>query len=302
MTPRRRKVVRILLSLFGLAAAVLGTFVLNGLVLAAGERPVPVQGKGSAAPAPKAGDTIRILAYNIAKAFVHQGGIDFTSEDVAKARLVRLAATVSAAAPDLVFLSEALWDCGPCPIDQVAAIADAAGLPHRMLGENYNVGWPGYRIAGGNAILSRFPLRPVANFDLTGRKPFYETTNNRRALFAALDLADGREILLGAMHVDSFSRANNAVQWRQIIDWIGERPTILAGDFNARPDAPGVLALKASGRYAGAFDGPGTALFRKPPERIDFVLAPASFEHLSTEVLASDASDHLPVLGVFRVR
>lgn len=302
MNPPRRKLRRILVLLIALAATVLGSFVLNGLVLAAGRTPVLKRGSGTESPPPAVGSTVRVLAYNIAKAFVHKGGIDFTTEDEARARVARLAAVVADARPDLVFLSEALWDCGPCAVDQVAAIADAAALPHRMLGENYNVGLPGYRIAGGNAILSRFPLRPIANFDLAGRKPFYVTTNNRRALFAAVDLADGKEILLGAMHVDSFSRANNALQWRQILDWIGERPTILAGDFNARPDAPGVVALKDSGRYVGAFDGPGTGMFRTPPERIDYVLAPATFEHLSTEVLATDASDHRPVLSVFRVR
>jgi endonuclease/exonuclease/phosphatase family metal-dependent hydrolase len=303
MTAPRSRIRRCLLSLQILALFASGLFVFNGLVLAAQEDPILlIEGAAEPPPPPAAGTELRAVAYNIAKAFAHQGGFDFAERAAVEARLGRMAEVLAPLKPELVFLSEALWRCGPCPVDQPAFLAAKLGLPYRLLGENYNVGVPGFRIAGGNAILSRYPLRGVANFDLLGRKPFYVTTNNRRALFGALALADGSEVLLGAMHVDSHSRPNNAAQWKQIHEWIGARPTILAGDFNARPHEPGVVLLRESGRYVGAFDGPGTTLFRTPRERIDFVLAPASFEHVETRVLETDASDHLPVLGVFRVR
>jgi endonuclease/exonuclease/phosphatase (EEP) superfamily protein YafD len=60
--------------------------------------------------------------------------------------------------------------------------------------------------------------------------------------------------------------------------------------------------LKASRRFAGAFDGPPTYPTDSPAERIDYVLAPAGWEHVETRVLDSTASDHRPVVAKFRVR
>ena len=61
--------------------------------------------------------------------------------------------------PDFVFLSEAVRECTPCPVNQLELLAELCGMHAWAFGENYCFGLPLYRIVGGNAILSRFPLR-----------------------------------------------------------------------------------------------------------------------------------------------
>ena len=145
-------------------------FALNGLVLADRETPrmrhfaeVPV------APTRSAPGEVTFVSYNIAKSWAHKGGLSFESREFVEAKLSRMAELISAEHPDAVFLSEALTEVTPCDVDQVAFLARECGLPYVATGENYNMGVPFYRVVGGNAILSRTPLTPVANFDLAGR-------------------------------------------------------------------------------------------------------------------------------------
>ena len=297
MTRRRKRVIAILGALVLLPPAL---FAFNGLVLAAGTTP-RVRDVAGVVPqgSPKAGE-VTAVSYNIAKAFVHRGGLKFDSRDRVEARLRKMAATVRAENPDLVFLSEAITQCGPCNIDQVELLAREVGLPHAATGENYNVGVPFYRVAGGNAILSRVPLTPVANFDLAGRRPFWVTKNNRRALAASAEFG-GRPVLLVALHNDSFDIRNNESQVRQILDWLGDRPAMLAGDFNAKPNQPPMKLLRESGRFAGEWGGAPTFFEGERKERIDYILAPAGWELVESKVIADDTSDHRPLVSRFRV-
>src|SRR5262249_35724492 len=162
---------------------------------------------------------------------------------------------------------EVVFECAPCPVNQVVELAEQTGMHAWAFGENYNVGLPFYRVAGGNAILARRPLEPVANLSLAGRRPFYATSNNRRAMFAAARLRAQR-VLLASLHNDSFSISNNLRQTRQLLDFVGDRPAILAGDFNSRPSERPIEAVRASGRFSGAFEGPNTFPARGPHKRI----------------------------------
>jgi endonuclease/exonuclease/phosphatase family metal-dependent hydrolase len=244
---------------------------------------------------------VTVVAYNIAKGFAHRGGLRFDSRAAVEERVRRMAAIVKAERPDLVFLSEALTELAPCPVDQVELFARECGLPHAATGENYNLGLPGVRVVGGNAILSRVPLTPVANIDLAGRRPFWVTKNNRRALFVSAEVG-GREVLLGALHNDSFDMRNNAAQMRQLLEFIGERPCVLAGDFNNRPGEESIRLVRDSGRFSGSFDGPPTFFEGRRAERLDYVFAPAAWVLLDHRVVADDTSDHRPVVCRFRVR
>ncbi len=296
---RRR---RIIVSVLVLLVAPPLLFVVNGLVLAAGTTPTAGVTTAVAAPPPAVGTTVTVLAYNVAKGFVHRGGVRFASRAEARRRLDDLADVVRRERPDIVFLSEAVKECTPCATDQVIGIAEAAGLRHWVFGENYNFGVPFLRIVGGNAILSRYPIEPVDNQDLAGRRPFWVTTNNRRFLRARLSLPSG-PVLLGAMHTDSFSRTNNARQAAQIVAWLGGAPAIVAGDFNADPPSPSMAAFRETHAFSGDFDGRAfTFPADDPKERIDFVLAPGSWEHLETRVVATTVSDHRPVVARFTVR
>lgn len=274
-------------------------FVLNGTLLASGETPVVGTLADVEPAAPHGADgEVRIVAYNIAKGFAHHGGLKFASKADVESRLKKMAAVIRAERPDFVFLSEAMTECGPADVNQVEFLARACGLPHFAFGENYNFGLPFYRVVGGNAILSREPLAAVANLSLAGRQPFYVTSNNRRALFASVE-RNGQSVLLASLHNDSFNIANNGAQVRQLLEYIGDRPCVLAGDFNAKPNEEPIRLLKGSKQFNGLYDGPPT--FPEKKIRIDYIFAPMAWKHLETKVIPNDASDHYPVVGRFAV-
>lgn len=298
--PKRRRWWRIpLLVVLLIVVLPLLLFTLNGTVLANGERAVV----GTHADVtPTAGDeTVTVVSYNVAKGFAHKKGLEFDTVENVNSRLARMAAAVKAENPDLVFLSEVMTEATPCPVNQLEVLARGIDLPHWAFGENYCFGLPVYRVVGGNAILSRTPLTPVANRSLAGRKPFWDTKNSRRALFASTTLR-GRTVLLASLHNDSYDRANNAAQVREELTFIGERLCILAGDFNAKPTEEPIRLVAGSGQFTGAFDGPPTYPADKPDRRIDFVFAPRPWEHVETRVLDCTASDHRPVVAKFRVK
>ena len=288
-----------IIALIGVIALAGGLFVFNGLVLTKNE--TPLSGVTSHPPSVSTSlSQIKILAYNIAKGFVHKGGISFRDRDVVTHQIQKIAEVIIAEQPDLVFLSEIVFECSPCPVNQVISLAEATGMHAWAFGENYNFGLPFYRIVGGNAVLSTFPLEPVENPSLAGRKPFYVTTNNRRMLWCATQIA-GQRVLLTAVHTDSYNLANNLAQTRQLLDYAGEQAAIMAGDFNAQPHESSIQLIRKSNRFTGAFDGPLTFPAKSPEQTIDFIFVPAHWELTEHHVVQSQASDHLSVVSTFRI-
>lgn len=276
-------------------------FTLNGTVLANGERAV-VSSRAEIVPPTSGDETVTVVSYNVAKGFAQKSGLTFDTTANVTERIGRMAEVVRAENPDLVFLSEVMTECTPCPVDQLDELAVKIGLPHRAFGENYCFGLPFCRVVGGNAILSRTPMTPVANLSLSGRKPFWDTKNSRRALFASTEIR-GQTFLLGSLHNDSYDRKNNTTQVRDLLSFIGDRPCLLAGDFNAKPSEESISLLAQSGRFTGAFDGPPTYPADAPSQRIDFAFAPAGWEHVETRVIDEPkASDHRPVVAKFRIK
>jgi len=276
-------------------------FVLNGLVLA--DRHSPRMRHFSEVPVMPTRSTpgeVTLLSYNIAKGFAHKGGLKFESREFVEAKLRRMAEVIRAEQPDIVFLSEALTELAPCNIDQVAFLARECGLPYVATGEDYNVGVPFCRVVGGNAILSRTPLAAVANIDLVGRRPFWVTQNNRRALFVSAEFG-GKPVLMASLHNDSFDMRNNTTQAQQLLDYIGDNPAILAGDFNNRPRDRSIALIRESGKFAGAFDGPPTFFEGTRAERIDYIFVPVGWELLESRVIPDNTSDHRPLVCRFRV-
>ena len=300
----RRKAVRrigvlIVVGCIG-CATLLGLFVLNGTVLALNDEPEIVTATHPAAPFLNRDEEIRIVAYNIAKAFVHHGGLKFSESEVVRTRLDQMAEVIRREDPNLVFLSETIRECAPSPVNQVAYLAEQTGMHSWAFGECYNIGLPFYRIVGGNAILSRWPLTGVTNLNLAGRKPFYVTRNNRRALFCETRIGDN-SVLLGSFHNDSFSLTNNAAQSRQILNFLGSRSAVLAGDFNARPDSDSVKQFKDNGRFTGEWSGAHTYPSDSPDRTIDYVLAPVDWKLIRHRVITNDASDHYAIVSEFRL-
>lgn len=245
-------------------------------------------------------DELRVLAFNVAKAEFRRGG-SFADVERVERELDELVHAIEAERADVVCLSEVVLECGPAPLDQVEYVTRAAKLPFRAASANYSFGWPFFRIRSGNAVLSRVPLRALETVQLAGAKPFWNPTNNRRALFCELELG-GEVVLVGSLRNDSYDLATNAVQTREILDWLGGRSAVLAGDFNAEPHDESFGILAASGRFTGFADGPPTFPSSAPRRRIDHVLAPASWTLVEQHVVRIGNSDHLAVAATFRVR
>lgn len=287
--------------LFLIALTAIFMFAVNGLWLANGES---VETGQSEAMHPgsyvdRQPGTIKVMSWNIAKCFAHRGGMSFGDESVVRKRLRAMAKVINEEKPDLLFLSETLFDCSPCPVNQVEEVSDLTDLEFWAFGENYNFGLPFYRVSGGNAILSRFPLAAVANPDLPGRQPFWVTKNNRRALWCDVML-EGQVVRLCSIHTDSFSPSNNLEQTKAILSFASKSGTLLAGDFNARREEPSIQLVDESKRFVTGANG--TVTFPGKAEEIDFIFAPKTWRVLSYRVLENDVSDHRPVVAVFELK
>lgn len=276
-----------------LAGVALALFVWNGIDPAWRQ---PEYGECDVAPQP-APRELRVLAYNIAKASFHGGGLRFRSPEVVRERLDRIAELIRREDPHVVLLSEVVWEAGPSPVNQVRYLAERAGMHAYAYGDNYRFGLPFFRIRSGNAILSRLPLRPVAVRQLAGATPFFAPTGNRRALWCEIEVAD-ETVAVASLRNDSFDLANNTEQALQILEEC-RSPTLLGGDMNAQPHDPGPLALQRSGLFLPLGEGPPTYPASAPERRIDFVLAPAHWRQVESRTLDTLLSDHLPVLAVY---
>ena len=295
---RRRKILLTLAAVLGPPIIVLALFVLNGTLLCDGATPRSGTAQAAAAPPRPQPGELRIMAFNIAKSFVYTGGITFAEREAVEARLKEIAQVIRSANPDVVCLSEIVRECGPCDIDQVRFLAEHTGLTNWAFGECFSFGLPLYRIVSGNAVISRHPLTPLANITLAGRKPFYITKNNRRALACTIHSPAG-DFTLWSLHNDTFNLSNNLAQVEQLLAHPLSAASFMAGDFNARPADPSMVLIRDSSRFAGVFDGPNTFPASAPTRTIDFVLAPATWTVREHRVITNSASDHCAVLTVF---
>jgi len=272
-------------------------FILNGLVFSDGARTRSGVEISEVVLASDHPEHFRLMAFNIAKCFVMEGGTR-ASKATVESRLAELAHAIREATPDVVVLSEAVRECGPGQVDQVRALAAQTGLTHWAFGECFSFGLPFCRIVSGNAILSRYPLTPLLNLELVGRKPFYITKNNRRALACEITSPHG-VLTVWSLHNDSFDLDTNLAQVRQLLDHPHSENAFMAGDFNARPTDPPMTTLHASGRFSGVFDGPQTFPSWAPDRTLDYVLAPAAWRVLDHNIITSPATDHRAVVTTF---
>jgi len=167
-------------------------------------------------------------------------------------------------------------------------------------GENFQVGLPFLRVAGGHAILSRRPLQVIGNFDLPGAEPFWSADPAHRSLWCQLEI-DGRLVRLGAVRLSEKSAAQRLAQARWLVEATQGEPSLLAGNFEAEPDEPALQPLTASNLWSAPRSEPATFPAREPLRRLDQVLAPAGWELLRDEVLDTNLVRHRPVVSEFRL-
>lgn len=231
---------------------------------------------------------LRIVTYNIHGGEGTDGVID----------LARLARVIGSTRPDAVALQEVdVHTARSGGVDQAAELGRLTGMHHAF---GKAMGYDGGEY--GEAILSRFPLAGVRVHALDGTVDY----EPRAMLEATLDVGSGLAPSFLATHLDHKADEERMRQIATIMALTrrGDRPTILAGDFNAVPGSPPVAALRRSWTDASGEPGEPTFPSPAPTVKIDYVfVTPATaFRVVETKVVEdAAASDHRPVLAVLEI-
>jgi endonuclease/exonuclease/phosphatase family metal-dependent hydrolase len=238
----------------------------------------------------------RLLTYNIHKGI---GGLDRRYD------LARIVETIAHYQPDVALLQE-VDDGAPrsqlhC---QCEMLAESLALPHRSYQRNVRLRIGHY----GNALLSRFPLSDVVDFDLT--IPFKK---RRAALIARLQLPVGehtRTVAIANVHL-GLAGFERTMQLRRLlaVEAITHTreatPLIIGGDFNDVYGNLGRRVMQPAGFELASGHGrtfPAVA----PLRRLDRVFFRGNLRPCGAFVghtsLARRASDHLPLIVDFELR
>ena len=241
---------------------------------------------------------VRVVTYNIH----HGAGLD------TKIDLERIAKRVMAEKPDIIALQEV--DQGTRRtkgVDQPAEFARLTGM-EVVFGRNIDFEGGGY----GTAVLTRLPIRSKESVKL---KSFYPPTkeNPEQRGVQVLELGEqgGPGLLFLGTHLDfrpqEDERMASAKTINELIKKHGDKPALIAGDFNATPESAPIQEFRKEWKVAGwdGADAKGILTFPadKPDRRIDYVMyRPANrWEVVEVRVLDEPvASDHRPVLTVLR--
>ena len=282
-----------------LSRRVFGQLLVVSLVVAgvAGCQSAPKQaapGTARVTTAPKqvASAPFRVMTYNIH----HGAGLD------GKVDLPRIAALIKHERADIVALQEV--DKGVTRTAKRDCPAELAALTGMSCVFSNNLHFQGGEY--GNAVLTRFPIKRSANRHFKMLNP-----GEQRGLLQVVLDVHGRELVFLDTHADARSedaeRVYSAAEMVEAIQPYRGRPMILCGDFNDTPGSRTYQALAKefmdSWMVAGVGDG-FTIPAEKPRKRIDYlwVSTNPAIETLKVWVPQSDASDHLPVVGEFRLR
>ncbi len=232
--------------------------------------------------------TLSVLSYNIHHGVGGDGRLD----------LDRIAAVIRDSGADVAALQEVdrHWSARSGLADQAKELARRLRM-HHAYGANLDraPAEPGQpRRQYGTAILSRFPILSSRN------TPLPNTGGEQRGLLGARINVRGRRALVYSTHLQHDNAEERRLQAEAIVEEIGSRtePVVLAGDLNARPDAPELAAVRESFtdtfEVAGVGDG-ATYPAPAPTARIDYVLTNDHVGSVRADVIATQASDHLPV-------
>lgn len=162
----------------------------------------------------------------------------------------------------------------------------------------------------GIAVLSRWPIRRDTVVHLPVDPPQERSggSHEPRVVMRAVVNSPIGGLTIYNTHID----ASGDDRWRlqeirTIIPFAktaGEPAVLVGGDFNSTPDSKVQSELRASGlRDSWATCGRGDGLSYpadKPAKRIDYLFLLGTVECVSAEVLATDVSDHRPVLFTLR--
>lgn len=158
----------------------------------------------------------------------------------------------------------------------------------------------------GVAVLSRHPVLAAENHEITR----LSTQTPDPVPAPAPGFAEvvvgvrGAHVHVYTTHLDY--RADPSVREAQVADMLGvlaadRGPKVLVGDFNAEATAPELAPLWERLRDA-APDGGGTYPASDPVKRIDLVTVSPDIRVAGARTVATEASDHRPVVTDLKVR
>lgn len=238
--------------------------------------------------------SIRALSYNMH----HGAAIDGTGG------LPWIAKEINESGADVVGLQEVdkHWGERSDWHDQATLLADRLGM-YVAFGANLDLDpEPGdtERRQFGTAVLSRYPIVSATNHLLTNIEYPEKPTEQRGLLHAVIDVG-GAHLDFYNTHLDHQRAEQRISQVEEILDVVEDNPGagILVGDLNATPEVEEVQML-TEGPFEDAFagsDGDFTFPADEPIKRIDYLLATDAASITDAEVMASEASDHLPLIA-----
>jgi endonuclease/exonuclease/phosphatase family metal-dependent hydrolase len=271
-----------------------------------GPREKPLSGWTSHPSTPLVSDangvTLRIMTYNIRMAGAYRGGWRFEKPQRVAERVEKIGEFIREQNPDIVFLHEVVIDSGLGSFNQAPVLAEKTGMHTWVFGQCINDGLPFHRMIEGNAILSRWPVEPLTNQKMAGTRAFYDIGTADQGTLWCKTRIGGRDILLASVHLTAYNMDETGLaQTQQLLDFAGDQPAILAGDFNAEPNEPEILRIVDTGRFAAKLDGPFTISSYHPHAVIDYVFVPRDWQLLEHRVIQTGLSDHLPVVSTYRV-
>lgn len=238
-------------------------------------------------PQPSLEPTVKIMTYNI-----HEGvGVDNRLD------LERVAAAIRQGTPDILILQEVDQGCAMTRyVDEAKWLALKLNM-YCVYAPTTDQMWQ------GDVILSKYP---ILNWNFT----LLPSPGEVDVLLKAVLNANGQAVTVFAVHFTVTSPENRRIQIDKALNVIEETGghTILAGDFNidaytTNPtDQANLEAVKA--RLKDSFDHcPARSLSGKytfsswdPHERIDYIFISTDISVVRHRTIASQASDHLPVL------
>ncbi|WP_405682943.1 endonuclease/exonuclease/phosphatase family protein [Streptomyces sp. NBC_00057] len=238
---------------------------------------------------------LRVATYNI-----HAGAGEDNVFD-----LDRTAAAIRDLNADVIGLQEVdvHWSSRSNFVDEAEELADKLDMKvfFAPIYDNDPATEGGDRQQYGVAVLSRYPVLEAENHDITRLST--QTPNPVPAPapgFAEVTVnVNGSHVHVYSTHLDY--RANPSVRSAQVTDMLNvlaedSGPKVLVGDFNAEASAPELAPLWQELQDA-APNGGKTYPAVNPFKRIDFVTASPDITVVSAQDVATDASDHRPVVA-----
>lgn len=212
--------------------------------------------------------------------------------------LERTAAVIREANPDLVGIQEVdrEWSSRSQFKDIISELAERLGMFY-VFGPAMDKapGFPGGKF--GNAILSRYPLEETWSKSLPGE-------GMGRGLVGARIRLEGYPVTMITTHLglSSMDRLFQVMDILTFLEQISD-PMIITGDWNALPGAEEVRLMANRFLDVQAVSGQetiGTFLQKDngARPRIDYIFASPEFGVERTDVIETNASDHLPITTV----